>query len=571
MIEPVPSPPGRRFQLEECLGRGGFGEVYRATMTSPSGIQSQVAVKVLHGDLDDASDALDRLRDEGRLLGLLDHPSIVRVIDLCRLEGRIALVTEYVMGADLKRCIRGSQPMPPAAVAEVVARLADALDTAWKTSAPDGTPLQLVHRDVKPANVRIGRRGEVKLLDFGIARASLRLTRTATNLLVGSFGYLAPERLSVRPDVGPAADVFSLGCVWYEALTHRGLLTELEQPTQVALSMSPRDFQAFVHERTAGLEGPARELVTAMLAHDQAARPTAADVSRAAESMLASAAGPSLRRWCQDRDWNEASTFSGSLRGVVLREEATTTRRAPLAPSAVPAPVDAPPAPVDDLPTEPATERSAVEVDPPETLSSPLPPSTTGSASVSTIQPARVAMAAAGLTGAFGVAAAVGVGLLAAVGLVGAAYAQWGAAGERRAEVTSGVEVVEPPAEVAEPPAEVAEPPAEVAEAPVEATEPPVTAEPPEPPSRQPEPEPRARTTPAAPARPMGVVTVTAALPVRLAGPAGTAAPGRVPVGHYTVEADFGSGWQSAGALDVAAGATVSVSCSRVTFTCGVR
>jgi hypothetical protein len=239
MIEPVPSPPGRRFQLEECLGRGGFGEVYRATMTSPSGIQSQVAVKVLHGDLDDASDALDRLRDEGRLLGLLDHPSIVRVIDLCRLEGRIALVTEYVMGADLKRCIRGSQPMPPAAVAEVVARLADALDTAWKTSAPDGTPLQLVHRDVKPANVRIGRRGEVKLLDFGIARASLRLTRTATNLLVGSFGYLAPERLSVRPDVGPAADVFSLGCVWYEALTHRGLLTELEQPTQVALSMSP--------------------------------------------------------------------------------------------------------------------------------------------------------------------------------------------------------------------------------------------------------------------------------------------------------------------------------------------
>lgn len=66
-------------------------------------------------------------------------------------------------------------------------------------------------------------------------------------------------------------------------------------------------------------------------------------------------------------------------------------------------------------------------------------------------------------------------------------------------------------------------------------------------------------------------MTVTAALPVRLAGPAGTAAPGRVPVGHYTVEADFGSGWQSAGALDVAAGATVSVSCSRVTFTCGVR
>ncbi|MBT3224140.1 MAG: serine/threonine protein kinase, partial [Proteobacteria bacterium] len=162
----------REFSFQRCLGSGGFGEVYLATMTSSGGVETDVAVKVLHGGLDPRSQAVQRLRDEGRLLGVLNHPAILRVTDLVLLEGRIALVTEYVEGADLDECFGAHPPLPPRALLEVIGRVADALHSAFNTTSANGTPLELIHRDIKPANIRLGRHGDVKLLDFGIARAT---------------------------------------------------------------------------------------------------------------------------------------------------------------------------------------------------------------------------------------------------------------------------------------------------------------------------------------------------------------------------------------------------------------
>ncbi|MCA9492181.1 MAG: serine/threonine protein kinase, partial [Myxococcales bacterium] len=203
---------GRRFQVHSCLGRGGFGEVYRATMSSSGGVRTEVAIKVLRGDIDPGSDSVKRLRDEGRLLGALRHPSILRVHDLVLLENRVALVTEYVEGDDLDKCMVPS--MPIRALLGVLGEVASALDAAWTTPSPtSGEAIHLVHRDVKPANIRIGRHGEVKLLDFGIARATnvVREAQTANNAMMGSYLYMAPERFH-EDRVEPPSDIYALGC-----------------------------------------------------------------------------------------------------------------------------------------------------------------------------------------------------------------------------------------------------------------------------------------------------------------------------------------------------------------------
>ncbi|MCB9693558.1 MAG: serine/threonine protein kinase [Alphaproteobacteria bacterium] len=208
---------GRRFDFKRCLGAGGFGEVYLASMTSASGVETEVAVKMLHEGLDPRSQAVQRLRDEGRLLGTLNHPSVLKVHDLVLLDGRVALVMEYVPGLDLEQCVELAQPIGLRAGLEVIGRVADALHIAYTSDGPDGQPLRLVHRDIKPPNVRIGQHGEVKVLDFGIAKAAdaRREAKTQTSVMIGSPWYMAPERFDGKNDGAPA-DVYALGCSLYE-------------------------------------------------------------------------------------------------------------------------------------------------------------------------------------------------------------------------------------------------------------------------------------------------------------------------------------------------------------------
>ena len=126
--EGAPANP-RRFRMQGCLGRGGHGEVYRATMSRDGGVVTEVAVKVLAADVDPNSDPVSRLKDEGRLLGALNHPVILKVFDLVVLSGRAALVTEYIEGQDLHRCIyepdaSGRVPiLPPRALVEIIGHL----------------------------------------------------------------------------------------------------------------------------------------------------------------------------------------------------------------------------------------------------------------------------------------------------------------------------------------------------------------------------------------------------------------------------------------------------------------
>ncbi|MEM6931863.1 MAG: serine/threonine-protein kinase, partial [Myxococcota bacterium] len=318
----------RRFHIHSCLGRGGFGEVYRALMISPGGLRSEVALKVLRADIDPGSEAVARLRDEGRLLSAIRHPSILHVHDLVVIEGRVALVTEYVEGEDLDRCIVGEPPLSVRALVMALSDVASALDAAWSSPSPiTGQPIELVHRDIKPANIRIGRHGEVKLLDFGVARAvdMQREAHTADHAMMGSYLYMAPERFT-DDIVEPASDVFALGCVLYEGLARRRYFHGMHLKTIYGIMLSNRKLQAHLDERMAELP-PLHEdldaLLRDMLASDPDVRPRAAEAARRGEDLADDLTGSSLKRWARRRAWSDnPRTVTGSLDGMEVVAQA---------------------------------------------------------------------------------------------------------------------------------------------------------------------------------------------------------------------------------------------------------
>jgi hypothetical protein len=336
----------RSFQIAACLGRGGFGEVYRARMTRDGGLAAEVALKVLRRDIDPDGQAVQRLRDEGRLLARLNHPAILKVHDLLVLDGRIALVTEYVDGQDLTECLQGAASIGPRALLQVVARVAGALDAAW-TSVPTGEdqPLRMVHRDIKPSNIRISRHGDVKLLDFGIARTDAleREARTRTDMMVGSPAYMAPERF-LEKSIRLESDVFSLGAVLYEGLSGERFYGDLPVPMQVGLAFDAARFADWTERRLALVElrPDLQALLRRTFAWDPGDRPTPGEVSHALDALADVISGPTLDRWCRARVWVAGSGPSGELDGRFL-VEGTLEKVRPVGPIAgLPAPVETP-------------------------------------------------------------------------------------------------------------------------------------------------------------------------------------------------------------------------------------
>ena len=189
------------------IGRGGMGVVYEAFQ---EGLDRPVAVKALDVKLARSKEVVERFRREGRAYARLRHEAIVQVHDLVEKDEGLYLVTEFVDGTDLSRLLAKGGALPPDCAALVGARVADALDYVHFNA--------LLHRDVKPANVMVSRDGEVKLMDFGIAKGEEDSDLTRVGMLVGSPSYMAPEVLS-GAEAGPMADVWALGVSLYELVT----------------------------------------------------------------------------------------------------------------------------------------------------------------------------------------------------------------------------------------------------------------------------------------------------------------------------------------------------------------
>ena len=266
---------GRRYHFLNPIGRGGFGTVYRSEARGEGGFVKPVAIKLLNADVVNTPDIVHRLRDEARVLGLVRHRAIVQVDGLTRLAGRWAVVMEFVDGVDLKLVMQ-SGPIPLGPALEIVREVAGALNAAYNAIGPEGNPLRLLHRDIKPSNIQITRAGEVKVLDFGIARADFAEREARTQSVVyGSVNYMAPERLDFED--GPNADIYSLGCVFAELLS--GVST-----VKTSANQKKHDkvvAQILANVRLHQTHAPSLDLLQRMLAYEPEDRPTAKELERA--------------------------------------------------------------------------------------------------------------------------------------------------------------------------------------------------------------------------------------------------------------------------------------------------
>jgi serine/threonine-protein kinase len=225
-----------KYFLHERLGVGGMAEVFRATYSPEGGFEKQVAIKRILPAYADSEEFLAMFRREAELGSLLIHPNIVQVLDLGRHQGTVFLAMEFVDGMPLSSLLQrvAARRLPPAAVAYLGAEMAAALAYMHGRTSSRGEPLGLVHRDLNPPNVLLSRIGEVKLSDFGVARAANQLVLTQARTVRGKAGYMAPEQAYGQPLDG-RADLFALGLTLHEALTgERTLQGDSEMELMVA-------------------------------------------------------------------------------------------------------------------------------------------------------------------------------------------------------------------------------------------------------------------------------------------------------------------------------------------------
>lgn len=216
-----------RYFLHERLGLGGMAEVFRATYSPEGGIEKTVALKRILPAYAEDPQFITLFRREAELGSLLQHPNIVQVLDVGRLENTHFIAMEFVDGMSLRDLLKEHGPLPLAAVTYLGAELAAALDYVHRRTARDGTPLNLVHRDINPPNILLSRIGEVKLSDFGIARAVTHAPVTQLGNVRGKAEYMAPEQLR-GASIDGRADLFALGLTLHEALTGFRVLQGLE-------------------------------------------------------------------------------------------------------------------------------------------------------------------------------------------------------------------------------------------------------------------------------------------------------------------------------------------------------
>ncbi|MBL8919639.1 MAG: serine/threonine protein kinase [Myxococcaceae bacterium] len=211
-----------KYILGERLGSGGMAEVFLATYSPEGGFERKVAVKRILPSYSEKPESIALFRREAELGAGLAHPNIVQVLDFGADGDTWFIAMEFVDGLPLSRILtharkRGA-PLPLPACVFVLQQLAEALDYIHARTSATGSALQLVHRDVNPPNVLVSRLGEVKLNDFGVARAAGKEQLTEAGMLRGKVGYAAPEQLLGQP-YDSRADLWALGVTAFELLT----------------------------------------------------------------------------------------------------------------------------------------------------------------------------------------------------------------------------------------------------------------------------------------------------------------------------------------------------------------
>jgi serine/threonine-protein kinase len=225
-----------RFRLIAELARGGMGIVYLALLRGPGGFNKLFVVKELKRHLAEDPNLVRMFIDEARLAAKLNHPNVVQTIEVGSSGNRHYIAMEYLEGQSLKRLLRRAcnegTAVPLHYQLHVVMQMLEGLHYVHEATDFDGSPLNLVHRDVSPHNVFITYEGQVKVVDFGIAKAMGSTNNTRSGVLKGKVAYMAPEQ-SCGERVDRRADVFSAGVMLWEAAVNRRIWASLENDLQI--------------------------------------------------------------------------------------------------------------------------------------------------------------------------------------------------------------------------------------------------------------------------------------------------------------------------------------------------
>jgi serine/threonine-protein kinase len=272
-----------RYQLLERLAVGGMAEIFRARQSGAHGFEKILVIKRILPHLAADPEFLAMFIDEAKLQCALQHPKIVQVLEFGQANNQYFIALEYIDGMDalgvLRACAHRRQRLPVRLAVHIASEVLDALDYAHGMRGADGAPLGIVHRDVSPSNIFISRRGDVKLGDFGIARAiePQRQSKTQSGTLKGKYGYMAPEQV-VGSHVDGRADQFAVGIVLAEMLMGRRLFTA---PNDLDVLLMVRDAKLDRLDRHGGdIPPPLRLILNRALARDPGERYTTSGALR---------------------------------------------------------------------------------------------------------------------------------------------------------------------------------------------------------------------------------------------------------------------------------------------------
>ena len=280
------------YQIVQLLGEGGMAQVFLAKRTREGGVELTCVVKTIRAAHAGDENFVRMFLREARILASLRHQNIVQLFDFDRVDGTLYLAMEYVEGHDLRdvllqaRASGGGLPLP--AAVHIAVEALKGLDYAHRRVGPDGRPLHIVHRDLTPTNILLSREGEVKLVDFGIAKDAVSENYTIAGAIKGKLPYMAPEQLEGGV-LDARADLFAMGVVLYEMATGR---RPFEADTSAALIA--KILRGEYEPATLAADAPAEldEVLALALATDPADRFGSAAAMLAALEKLALQLGP---------------------------------------------------------------------------------------------------------------------------------------------------------------------------------------------------------------------------------------------------------------------------------------
>lgn len=320
--EPTVGESFGRYQILRAIGSGGMAQVFLARQTGVGGFEKTIALKLILPNLSADPAFVSMFLQEARLAARISHPNVAQIFDVGEVASRFFIAMEFVRGADLAAILRLAAKlglsMPVELSARIVADIAAGLHAAHTCVTEDGRKVAIIHRDVSPHNVLVASTGQVKLSDFGIAKAADTGTRTPTATIKGKLSYMAPEQVQSGTGlVDPRVDIFPAGLILYQCLTYEHpFRRDSELATFKAITSEP---VPRVSSKRSDVPRELDDILDRALARDPAARyPTARAFQLDLERFIArtgrEATAPRLAEWL------EQLTLLGEQAGVTPTE-----------------------------------------------------------------------------------------------------------------------------------------------------------------------------------------------------------------------------------------------------------